>query len=448
MIPIKKILSLFLCALAISSLCACGSKEQSMTIYTNTEEILLTTGSVEEIAKHENKAYLQLVVDEAIEIIAGIKQLDKIKATKELYRGGYKVYTAFDSEVSSKLTASCNENAKEMDTVAVITDLKGRVCAVYSTQNNNINFVTAKSPPCSAIKPLSVYAPAIDNNTINWFTRYEDSPYSYIINENGEERPWPYNNTNSYNESLTYINQAVYESINTIAVKCLDDYGVRNSIAFLEKNFGINLDVEKTIIANKDENEIIGNLALGSLVTGVSPLDMVGYYQIFANGGLYQAPQTITKICDSDGNEIYTAEYKPKIVIKRSTSALMNYMLQDVVSPRGTGKNAMCKGIKIAGKTGTDDDYKNNWFVGVTPDYCFAFWHGRNSKNITTELFADAITSIYEDKTEKKENFAHLASVKEIAFCTESGKMFTSSCPTIEKGYFVPDQPLLPCDEH
>ena len=123
-------------------------------------------------------------------------------------------------------------------------------------------------------------------------------------------------------------------------------------------------------------------------------------------------------------------------------------MLQEVVSPNGTAENAMCRGIKIAGKTGTDDDYKNNWFVGTTPDYCFAFWHGSYFENATTKLFSSAIKSIYENKIEREENFPHLASVKQIAYCTESGKIYTAKCPTVEMGYYVPDQPLSPCDEH
>ena len=447
-IPIKKALSLFLCAVMIGQLCSCSGGGRSVTILTNGEEVLATVSSADAATENEHKAYLQLVLDEAVGIIADVKGIDETKASKQLYRGGYTIYTAYDAQVSDRLTAACDELTADMDAAAVITDTEGWVCAVYSNHDGDTNFATAQYPPCSAIKPISVYAPAVEEGIIDWFTRYEDSPYLYLTNADGTRTPWPSNANNVYSHEQTFISRAVKESTNTIAVKCLSDYGVLNSISFMEQHFGISLETEKSIATGKGEDEIIGNIALGSFVDGVSPVDMAGYYQVFANGGLYQAPRTITKICDKAGTEIYTAAYDPAKVLTRSTSATMNYLLQEVVSAGGTGKDAACRGIKVAGKTGTDDDYKNNWFVAVTPEYCCSFWHGRYTSNVTTQLFSAAMTRIYEDKTDAETDFPHLRSVRQVAFCPESGKQYTASCPSVEMGYCLPDQPLSRCDQH
>lgn len=412
------------------------------------EKVLATIDSDQAMAEHEYAAYIQLAIGEAEKVLADKKHLSETKARAELYRGGYTVYTAFDSAVNQQLSAACHKAAEQLPTAVVITDTQGQVCAVYNNSpKENVNYALGKYPPCSAFKPLSVYAPAMDAEVIDWFSQYIDSPYSQLKNESGIEKPWPTNANNVYTKKDTLLAQAMRESTNTVAVKCLADYGVENSIAFLENNLGVDLTIEKNIAAKNGPDEVIGNLALGSIAGGVSPLDMAGYYQIFANGGFYQTPQAVTKLCRKNGKALYTANHQSTPIIKPTTSAMMNYLLQEVVSS-GTGKKAACKGVTVAGKTGTDDNYQNNWFVGVTPDYSCAVWHGPYTSNISTEIFSAAMTAIYEEKTERAETFPHLGCVRQVIYCPESGMQFTTSCPSIEMGYQIPDQELSPCDMH
>ena len=402
-------------------------------------KVITSVKSDRKLKKEQNKAYLEIVVDEATEIIAKEQGLSKKQAKKELYRGGYTVYTAFDKGMNQKLYDACSEMDSQVPIAMAITDLKAQLCAVYSsnTDKKGENYATTPNAPCSAFKPLSVYAPAIDNGNINWSSRYEDSPYTYIKNLEGVQRPWPYNANRVYSKRYAYIYQAVAESLNTVAVKCLADFGIENSVHFLEESFGIPLEAEKRIVKNSDYEQIIGNLALGALVDGVSPLDMAGYYQIFANGGKYQTPKAIVKICDNSGKEIYKSEYSPKQVIKNTTAEIMNHILREVVSPAGTGKNAACDIVEVAGKTGTDDNYKNNWFVGVTPEYSCAVWHGQSSKNIASDIFSKAITAVYDNKENYKEKFSYTAALKKVAYCTESGKQFKAGCSLINLDNYI-----------
>ena len=431
-------------------MCSCAIGKNTLKILDFNENPLVTVRSDRTVKKNENKTYLEIVINEAVEILADSQQISEKDAKKKLYKGGYTVYSAFDKEVNEKLSEVCSKTDKLTDVAAVITDLNAHIIAAYGsdTGKKGTNLATAPSPPCSALKPLSVYAPAIDNGNINWSSRYEDSPYTYIKNLEGVQRPWPYNATGVYSKRYVYIHQAVMESLNTVAVKCLSDYGIENSLKFLEESFEIPLDAEKKIVENSDYEQIIGNLALGALVDGVSPLDMAGYYQIFANGGKYQEPKAVTKICDNSGKIIYSQEYNPKQVIKKSTAEIMNHMLKEVISPAGTGKNAICENVEVAGKTGTDDNFKNNWFVGVTPEYSCAFWHGRNSQNITTQIFSDTITSIYDSKKDYKKDFYYSSGLKQIAYCTESAKQFKAGCSLINMGYYEPNNVPGICDRH
>jgi penicillin-binding protein 1A len=261
-------------------------------------------------------------------------------------------------------------------------------------------------------------------------------------------RPWPNNSTGIFSERYAYIYQAVKESLNTVAVKCLADYGINNSIKFLEEKFAIPLSYEKELSAKRGEEEVMGNIALGFLSQGVSTVDMAGYYQIFANGGKYQAPKTILKICDCEGNEIYSRQYSQKQVFKSTTADMMNYILKEVVSPGGTGEKARCEKVRVAGKTGTDDLGENNWFVGVTPEYSAAFWHGFNDKNIASQIFSSAINEIYNELSPIKREFIYTSPLERVVYCTETGKRAGANCGLIHMGYFTREEVPSPCDRH
>ena len=428
---------------------SCG-KENGLKLVSSSGEVFATLKSDAQMRKAENTAYLEIAVNEAAEILSKTKGIEESDARKQLYKDKYTVYTAFDKSVSEKLATVCSAKDGKLKIAAAITDLNANLVAVYSSKGDekNTNFATALNRPCSAIKPLSVYAPAIDNGTINWSSRYEDSPYKYIKNLEGVMRPWPNNATGMYSEKYAYIFQAVKESINTVAVKCLTDYGVENSLSFLENSFNFPIKAEKTTAATLGEEEILGNIALGFLSNGVSTVDMAGYYQIFANGGKYEAPKTVLKICDKNGQVIYERSYAPKQVIKDTTAEIMNRMLREVVTAGGTAEMVNCPDVAVAGKTGTDEDYKNNWFVGITPEYSCAIWHDYYLQNNAAQIFSDAINEIYSVKTNYQKVFTPMASVAEIAYCTESGKQFKSGCSFIRMGYYTQDNVPALCDRH
>ena len=449
-IQIKRILSLVLCLILAGACSGCSFGGNKLKLVAANSDVFKTVKSDKSVRKDDNWAYLEIAVNESAEIIAKLNNQSVEDAKKTLYSGGYTVYTSFDKQMNKTLTNVCEENDENVEIASAITDLNGNLVAVYSTKDkkNGENFATALKPPCSSIKPLSVYAPAIDEGIINWGSRYEDSAYKQITSLEGIMRPWPKNATNIYTKRYVYIYQAIKESLNTVAVKCLADYGVDKSVKFLEDNFSIDLLPEKTLSASDGEEEIIGNIALGSLTKGVSVVDMAGYYQIFANGGLYETPKTVLKICDPNGKVIYNREYTKSQVINPTTAELMNRMLKEVVSSGGTGEKAACSNVEVAGKTGTNEHGTNNWFVGVTPEYSCAVWHGSSPENIASGIFSQSVDTIYGRKENLKQKFTYRSGLVELAYCNETGKQISAKCPIISMGYFTMDNMPGLCDRH
>lgn len=420
----------------------CGCKKKTLTIYDYEDNIYAVLTTLQP-PKNKDFAYTDIVLTEALDILMQKSNLDKDTAQKQLVNNNYKIYTFCKPELINNLKAAYEECSKGVDFGASIVDLKGNLIGMYSN-SNKINFSAQKSPPYSTIKPLSVYSPAIENKVINCSSVINDSPFKKISEGNGKERDWPSNATNTYSLKPVTIYDAIKESLNTVAVKALNEYGVKNSIEFLTKNFGFDLKTEEYKANILGEDEVIGNIALGYTVGGESSIDMAGYYQIFANGGTYTAPSAIRKITDETGKVIYENKNSPKRVISEETSYIMNELLQGVISTGGTGEKAFCNNVAVAGKTGTGDANSGNWFVGVTPEYSCAVWHSSCDRNYAPEIFS-SIVKLSDIKIQK---FRTSPNVQKKIYCKESGKLFSSKCSQVEVGYYTYDNIPDVCDKH
>ena len=235
---IKKIISCMGCILLLLSVCGCSGNQKALKIYAGDGTILTTVKSEKKVKKNTYRAYADIVVSETAEIIAELEEISLDQAKTVLFSGGYSVYTAFDREIDTALQKVCGKQEKDVNVGSAVTDYNGNLLAVYSSGGKKSpNYSTKATAPCSAFKPISVYAPAIDKGVINWSSRYEDSMYKIVKDEYGVMREWPKNANGVYTMRYAYIYQAIKESLNTVAVKCLNDLGVYNSMSFLESNF-------------------------------------------------------------------------------------------------------------------------------------------------------------------------------------------------------------------
>lgn len=438
---------ILLFSLILSLLCGLlpGCSRNGLTVKDGGGKVILRVQEESQLYADERFAYLDLVFKEAVEALATQTGCSQEEAKSQLF-AGCTIETYFDQQVFRALKTAASTYDPDVLLGSAVTDLQGNLVAVYSSSASG-NCATALSAPCSAFKPLSVYAPALDADVIQWSTRTEDSPYKQLISSEGVASDWPSNASETYSYRPVGLRQAVQQSLNTVAVKCLDQLGVAQSVKFLQEKLGIPLEAESYVMANHGSEEIIGNIALGYLEVGLSPVDMAGYYQMFANGGSYTEPKTIEKI--SNGNSVlYQRQKESTQVIRPATAEILNLLLQGVVEREGTGHNANCGEIQVAGKTGTNDNNSGNWFVGVTPSYSCAVWHGQADVNQAPGLFATAIQSMYAEKQNLPIAFPQMTHSQMVICCEESGLLAGEGCSLIECSYIPIGKTVNKCDQH
>lgn len=239
-----------------------------------------------------------------------------------------------------------------------------------------LNRALSQRQPGSAIKPLAVYAPALEYGLITPATVIDDSPY----NNNGTNgAAWPVNSFGAY-RGLTNVYTGLQNSVNTLAVKIMGDYITPQlSFDFLTQNLGFSTD--HLVIRRESNGTVysdidIAPLALGGLTDGITTLEMAAAYASFPRGGVYIAPRTYTKVVADDGvTVLLDNEQESSIAMKDSTAWYINYMLRNAMI-NGTGTYARFDGMTMAGKTGTTSSRKDLYFAGYTPYYTAAVWSG------------------------------------------------------------------------
>lgn len=309
-------------------------------------------------------AYLDYIIEEA-EKRYGITE-------EELLRGGYHIYTnlvpsmqrvVYEKFSDDSLFRYKKREKEPLQASMVILNAKtGGIAAIAGGRDyvrKGLNrAVDIKRDPGSAIKPLVVYAPALEEG---WspYDLLPDKPMTF-----GRQKYQPKNYDRRYRGQVTMI-EAVRMSINVPAVWLLNQIGVETGYRY-GRAFGLPLPEN---VANPEHY----SLALGSGV-GVSPLHMAQAYAALANGGVWTEAHAIRKITSHDEQLIVEAKPDTRRVLSPKSAYYMTEMLQEVVRS-GTGKSAYF-GRPLAGKTGTTQNSRDAWFVGYTPTWVGAVWTG------------------------------------------------------------------------
>ncbi len=367
------------------------------------------------------------------------------KAHDLVYGGGLKIYSAIDFEVQDSLE-DVYENYKRMPDETVqgamcIMDYEGRVLGIIGGTGKNkgamlLNRASQSTRPAgSSIKPLSVYAPALekskndDNVNIYWSSMIKDAPFMTV-----EGEPWPHNQGGGYSSSNVTLQNGLARSLNTVAARTLDMISVDYSYEFLTENFHLS-----TIDGIRDVD--YGPLALGSLTNGATVLDLTAGYVTFGNGGNYYEPYSYYKVTDSQDNVII--EKKPdetkQEALSESTAWLMNKLLQTVMT-QGTGTSYKLSGIECFGKTGTTNDDKDRWFVGGTPNFVAAVWYGYDtpkevhyslSSNPAGTIWKTVFSEVYEKLEARGDDlsskFPEFDGIVQRSYCSSCGKLTSDS---------------------
>ena len=389
--------------------------------------------------------FVDQVVNDVINDLVEQKGYSTDFATQQVYNGGLKIYATIDPEIQGIMediftnTSNFPYTGKGAQSAMVIIDpYTGKVRGLIGglgekTDIRGWNRATqSKRQPGSSIKPLSVYAPAIDTGKITEVTTITDEEITI-----GDDKWKPKNSYNDFLGDMT-VKEAVARSANIPAVKVLDMVGVSTSYGYLQNKFHI------TTLEEGDKN--YSSLALGGLTQGVTVEEIAAAYGTFVNSGKYIKPYTYTQVLDSTGQVILQNTANSTQAISAASAFITADLLSGVVnSSVGTGKGAKLDcGISTYGKTGTTDDDCDKWFVGFTPYYVGACWYGFDtpasisaagvSGNPTVTAWNLVMERIHE-RLNKKE-LTKPSNVVEAQVCEYSGMLATETCPTTT-GYFV-----------
>lgn len=326
---------------------------------------------------------------------AALRPLDEVKKNSGGKSSDY-VHAVFD-EIETRginaydLTCGCTiktylnpdlqsyiENLEySCDNSAIITSRDGGVCAYKSTVSG------AKRQPGSTIKPILVYAPAIEEKIISPITKIKDEKISF-----GGYSPENYDK--KYHGDVS-VNECVMQSYNVPAVKTLNNLTVEKAEKYFTRA-GFTLENDEKNLA----------LALGGMKYGLNLKELADLYSIFQNNGLYRPAAFIKEIISADGKTIYKRENYENRVFSEGTCSLMNEMLINTAR-EGTAKKLKSFDFDIAAKTGTCGNAEGNtdaYLIGYTSEHCVGVWLGDDknerlqitgggtSANIAKSIFA------------------------------------------------------------
>lgn len=217
--------------------------------------------------------------------------------------------------------------------------------------------IQARRQPGSAFKPF-VYGAAIERG-FTAATVLDDSPIRYKIP--GWDKDWtPENYDGKFYGPIT-LRDALAYSRNVVTIKLTEKTGIDNVINFA-RQMGIKSNLERNL-----------SLALGS--SGVSLYELTSAYGVFANQGTKVEPMFIKYITNSNGKILERSSPAAEEVLNKETAYVLTSMMEDVIQ-KGTARSARSLGKRLAGKTGTTNDFTDAWFVGFVPNLVTGTWVG------------------------------------------------------------------------
>ncbi len=310
----------------------------------------------------------------------------------KLFESPLKIYTNLDVAAQRKAEAALSRGVAKaprgVDQGAVVSiDLNnGAVVALvggvgpYATSqfNRALNPHTAGS----SFKPF-VYLAGLINKAIGPESVLNDSPIAIPLSYGRTYTPQNYDGEF---KGLMTVRDAISQSRNVCAVQVGQSVGV-DRVINTARRAGITTEMEP-----------VPSLALGTCA--VSPLELANAYATIARGGEYVQPLFIRHINNKDGKVIKEFKASRSKRLPEEPCLQIADSMEDVVK-NGTGRKASLRGVAVAGKTGTADDFKDVWFVGFTPDVVTAVWAGNDDndavhgRGITGGTIAAGIWSQY-----------------------------------------------------
>ena len=404
--------------------------------------------------------FTDAVINDVIEDLVKKKDYPEELARWKVTSGGVQIYTTVDTDVQEAMEEiyrddsnfpSISRNGVRPESAMVVCNKEGDVVGIVGgrgEKTGNRVLVRADSPrqSGSSIKPLSVYAPAMDAGLITPYSVRDNKAFKQI-----DGRDWPRNDSGGYTGPMT-IRKAVAQSVNAVAVRVVDELTPQAAYDFLTEQ----LNFTHLNAADID----LAPMALGGMNGGVTVREMAAGFSIFLNDGIFNGARTYTKVLNSDGTVLLENEpLERKVFEREQTVYYMRSVLMGVTSEElgGTARRISVPGMDTAGKTGTSQRKRDLWFCGFTPYYVGATWFGYDTNydlsgvrsNPSVTIWNKVMNKIHDGLDPKELDLGDDENYERASYCTVSGLSPSSSCRangTVETGrYWKGDAPTEIC---
>jgi len=398
-------------------------------------------------------------------------QLEEMYDPQTIYRSGFSIHTTIDPTLQEQAEVTLRAQVESLadrrvtdGALVAIEPSTGEILAMVGSADfyneaihGQVNMAVAPRQPGSSIKPLT-YTAAFEKGwtpaTLIWDVPSEFPPSG----DPSDPRP-PYKPVN-YDERFhgpVLVRTALANSYNVAAVKVLDFVGIYDDPTTPQEE-GLIAFAQRMGITTLTRNDYGLSLTLGG--GDVTLLELTGAYAIFANGGLRIPPVAITKIVDHSGEIVY--EYQPPSgdqVVRPEHAFLITSILSDnAARTPAFGPNSLLNlPFPAAAKTGTTNDYRDNWTLGFTPDIAVGVWVGnadytpmKNTSGLTgaAPIWNQVIQFAEQQLTGGfPTNFTRPPGITEEVICVVSGARPSEQCPSHKTEFFASDQPPLASEQ-
>lgn len=428
-------------------------------VFTNSENYVESGDLTSKKTQTENAIwsyYVDYVIQSVQNDLIDQYGYTRSQASSMIYSGGLRIYCAVDLRIQDAMESvyvnrtsfpKYNKNIDDAQSAMTIMDYSGRVVGMVGgagekTENRGLNrAANSYRQPGSSIKPISIYAPAVNEKYVTWSTRVKNYGIPNYYKDGGYG-PVNYGNDPGSPDSMVNVQKAICKSYNTVPAQILRQMGFEKSFGYATQKFRLSKIVDPT-----DKNT--SSLAVGGTYKGVTTLEMSAAYAAFGNGGKYFEPYCYYKVTNSNGSKVLLqhAESEGDQIISPDSADIMNELLQTVVTDSAGQATARSYGLKnsvLFAKTGTTTEDKDRWFVGGTPYYVAAVWFGCDTpKQISSYVSGnpagaifDAVMNLVHKGLESKEFEKFSPIVEQHAYCTATGLLASDSCPSKATGWY------------
>jgi membrane peptidoglycan carboxypeptidase len=301
-----------------------------------------------------------------------------------MYRGGLRIHTTFDPALQLQAEAAHDilpPNALGVDSAMLSLDTQTAAIRAmvggdgFEAGQNEINMALAPRQTGSSIKYFILAAALQAGAEADDLIMGEAQ--CTIPNPANPLDPFLITDAVGAVPEVASLDQMTYDSINCAYSRLAQIVGLNRMVDTLFR-----MAESPYLVKGHDGDDPLRNESLqphASFATGaneMSPLDMAAGAQSIANEGVHHEPYYVERVESADGREIYKHYSAGTQVIDRGVALKAIGVLKNVLGPEGTGRRFPLDGRPAAGKTGTQADNTNAWFVGFTPQLTTAVWVG------------------------------------------------------------------------